>query len=132
MSEYGNILKLALVNNRHMRYVGKNGCMTDSYIGRCMRKWIKTLFFHLLQLSVLNSFILFKTCGSKLIHQTFGLALVMDQTKGVCVCPSWPQTILQEKTFTRQKTWLEIGHSEHWPSKGKSFVPLVFHEMHRN
>jgi hypothetical protein len=41
-----------------------------------MWKWMKKLFFHLLDLLFLNRFILLTSCGSKLSHWNFGLALV--------------------------------------------------------
>ena len=53
--------------NRHMGYVDKGDRMTNSYsINRRTWKWTKKLFFHLLDLAVLNSYIfLFLIRGSE-------------------------------------------------------------------
>jgi hypothetical protein len=47
----------------------------------------KKLFFHLLELSVLNSFILLTSCSSKLSHQNFKLVLVRNliQERAACL-----------------------------------------------
>jgi hypothetical protein len=81
--EYVNAVKPAVVQdyNRHMGYIDKSDHTTNSYfIDRCMWKWTgkKVFFFHLLDFSVLNSFILLTSCGSKLSHQNFRLALFRD------------------------------------------------------
>jgi hypothetical protein len=79
--EYGNAVKPAVVQdyNRCMGYTDRSDCMTDSYsISRSTWKCRKKLFFHLLDLSVLNSFILLASCGSRLSHQNFRHALVRD------------------------------------------------------
>ena len=53
--------------------------MTNSYsIGRQTWKWTKKLLFHLLDLTILNSFIILDTRGSKLSHRHFRLTLVRD------------------------------------------------------
>jgi hypothetical protein len=82
--EYGNALKPAIVQDyyRHMGQVDKSDRMTNSYsIRRCTWKWMKKLFFHLLDTSILNSFILLTSCGSKLSHQNFRLSFVRDLIK---------------------------------------------------
>jgi hypothetical protein len=38
------------------------------------------LFFHFLGLTILNTFILITSCGAKLTHRDFRLALVKDLT----------------------------------------------------
>jgi hypothetical protein len=70
--ECGNAVKLAIVQdyNRHMGYTDKSDHMTNNwFINRQTWKWAKK-FFHLLDLSLLNSFILFTFCGSELSYQT--------------------------------------------------------------
>jgi hypothetical protein len=72
--ESGNALKPAIMEdyNRHMGYVDKSDRMANSYsISRRTWKWTKKLFFHLLDLTILNSQILLKSCGSKLSHRDF-------------------------------------------------------------
>ena len=50
--------------NHHMGYVDKGDRMANSYsINRCTWKWTKKLFFRLFDLAILNSYILFSSCG---------------------------------------------------------------------
>ena len=68
--EHGNAIKPAIVAdyNRHMGYVDKADRMANSYTAsRRTWKWTKKLFFHLLDIAVLNSYILLSTCGGKKI-----------------------------------------------------------------
>ena len=54
--------------NRHMGYVDKGHRMTETYsINNCTWKWTKKLFFHLFDLAILNSYILFSSLGGKKI-----------------------------------------------------------------
>jgi len=58
----GKAIKLQIVAdyNRHMGYVDKGDRMANSYsINRCTWKWTKKFFFHLFDLAILNSCILF-------------------------------------------------------------------------
>jgi len=59
--------------NRHMGYVVKGDRMANSYsINRRTWKWTKKLFFHLFDLAILNSYILFSSLGGKEIsHSDF-------------------------------------------------------------
>ena len=59
--------------NRHMGYVDNGDRMTNSYsINRRTRKWTKKLFFHLFDLAILNSYILFCSLGGKkILHSNF-------------------------------------------------------------
>jgi hypothetical protein len=82
--ESGNALKPAIVEdyNRHMGYADKSDKMANSYsISRRMWKWMKKLFFHLLDLTILNSHILLKSCGPKLSHRDFRLTLVRNMVE---------------------------------------------------
>jgi hypothetical protein len=87
--EHENTLKPAIVQdyNRHMGYVDKSDCIMNSYsISRRTWKWTKKLFFHHLDLSMLNSYILLTSCGSELTRD-FRLTLVRDliQEGGGCL-----------------------------------------------
>ncbi|XP_023722709.1 piggyBac transposable element-derived protein 4 [Cryptotermes secundus] len=60
-NEHGNAIKPATVAdyNKHMGYVDKADRMTNSYsISHRTWKWTNKLFFHLLDLTILNSFIM--------------------------------------------------------------------------
>ena len=66
--------------NRHMGYVDNGDRMANSYsINRRTWKWTKKLFFHLFDLAILNSYVLFSSCGVKKIsHRDFELTLVRN------------------------------------------------------
>ena len=54
--------------NHHMGYVDKGDRMAETYsINRRTWKWSKKLFFHLFDLTILNSYILFSSLGDKKI-----------------------------------------------------------------
>jgi len=59
--------------NCHMGYVDKADRMANSYMAsRQTWKWTKKLFLHLLDMTILNSYILLSTCGGKKIsHRDF-------------------------------------------------------------
>jgi len=65
--------------NQHMGYIDSSDRMATSYsMSRRTLKWTKKLFFHLLDLTVLNSWILSYSCGAKYIHRDFRLLLVRN------------------------------------------------------
>jgi len=77
--KHGKAVKPAIIldNNKHMGYVDKSDCMMNSYsISRWTWNWTKKPFFHLLDLTILNSYIILTSHGSKLSHQQFRLTLV--------------------------------------------------------
>jgi len=58
--------------NYYMGYVDKGDRIANSYsLRRQTFKWMKKLFFHLLDLAILNSYILHSLCGGKKISQRF-------------------------------------------------------------
>jgi hypothetical protein len=66
--EHGNALKPQTVQdyNQHMGYVGKGDRMTTSYsIQQQTCKWTKKTFFHMLDMTIVNSFLLLTSCGAK-------------------------------------------------------------------
>jgi hypothetical protein len=66
--EHRNALKPVTVDsyNKHTGYIDKSDHMANSYsISRRTFKWTKKLFFHLLDLTILSSWILLSTCGAK-------------------------------------------------------------------
>ena len=55
--------------NRHMGYIKNSNCMANSYSkSQHTFEWTKKLFFYLLDLTVLNSWILLFSCGAKYTH----------------------------------------------------------------
>jgi hypothetical protein len=73
--EQRNPMKLLTVTDysHHMGQVNNRDRMANSYsINQFTRQWTKQLFFHLLDLSTLNSYILLALSGSKKIsHRDF-------------------------------------------------------------
>jgi hypothetical protein len=79
--EHGNPIKPEIIQdcNRHMRYVDLGDRMTYSYsIRRRTWKWAKKLFFHLLHMTILNSFLLLTACENKITHRDFRLSFVRN------------------------------------------------------
>jgi len=75
-NEAGKAIKLQIVMeyNHHTGYVDKGDRMANSYsISHRTFKWTKKLFFHLLDLAILNSYILHSSCGCKKISEIFDL-----------------------------------------------------------
>ncbi|PNF14553.1 hypothetical protein B7P43_G14961 [Cryptotermes secundus] len=62
------------------------------YKGRRTWKWTNKLFFHLLDLTILNSYILLSSCGAKLSHREFRLALVWNMLEHAGRGPPSPST----------------------------------------
>ena len=119
--KHGKAIKPALVAdyNRHMGYVNKGDRMANTYTAsRRTWKWTKKLFFHLLDLAVLNSYILLSSCGGKKIsHRDFRLALVRDMLAraGYERRPLRPvgRPALASTNIGR----LDTRHNEHWPGR---------------
>ena len=79
--EHGKAVKLAIIQiyiSRTRGICGKIWLHVKLSISRWTWKWTKKLFFHLLNLTTLNSFIILTSCGSKLLHRQFKLTLVRD------------------------------------------------------
>jgi hypothetical protein len=99
-----------------MGYVDKSDCMTNTYsINRQTWKWTKKLFFHLLDLTVLNSYIILHSCSSKLSHRDFQLSLIRDliqeggRVLGTQIIPQGMPTLSTSR--------LEAKHVLHWLEK---------------
>ena len=70
-NEGGKAIKPQIVidYNHHMGYVDKGDRMANSCsISPSTFKWTKKLFFHLLDLAILNSYILHSSCGVRKCH----------------------------------------------------------------
>jgi len=116
--EHGKAVKPAVTQyyNRHMGYVGKSGCITNSSsTSQRTWKWKKKLFFHLLDLTILNTLTILTYSGSNLSHQQFGLTLVRDQIQEARRVPQ-PQTAIQIKQApsTSQLQRLDSRLNRHW------------------
>jgi hypothetical protein len=108
--------------NTHMGYVDKSDRMTNSYgIARRTWKWTKKLFFHLLDMTILNSFLLHKSCGGKMTHKTFREVLVRDLILQPLEANVAVSGVYRGRPSPSgaQLSRLEVKHSQHWPTKGK-------------
>jgi hypothetical protein len=72
--ESGQAIKPCVVedNNAYMGFVDKSDRMVNSYgIASRTWKWTKKLFFHLTDMTILNAFVIHKSCGGKMTHKNF-------------------------------------------------------------
>jgi hypothetical protein len=59
-------------NNAYMGLVDKSDRMVNSYgIAGITWKWTKKLFFNLTDMTILNAFLIHKSCGGKMTHKNF-------------------------------------------------------------
>jgi hypothetical protein len=75
----------------------------------------KKTFFPLPRLTILNSFLLLTSCGAKMTHRDFRLALVRNliEDSGSLPCPRRP--LGRPAGPDRKVSWLEVNFSNHWP-----------------
>jgi len=119
--EHGNAIKPAIVAdyNRHMGYVDKADRMANSYMAnRRTWKWTKKLFFHLLDMTILNSYILLSTCGGKKIsHRDFRLTLVMEMLARAGHEPRPSMAVGRPTLAPANITRSDTRHNKHWPAR---------------
>jgi len=80
-------------------------------------------FFHLTDLTILNAFLIHKSCGGKIAHKYFRELLVRElivHSQEENVTPSGISRGRPSPTAS-QLSRLEVKHSQHWPSKGKQW-----------
>ena len=79
--ESGQAIKPHVVEdyNAYMGFVDKSDRMVSSYgIAHRTWKWTKKLFFHLTDMTILNAFLIHKSCGGKMTHKKFREILVRE------------------------------------------------------
>jgi hypothetical protein len=97
-----------------MRYTDKYDHMTNASLRRYTWKWAHKLFFHLLDLTILNSFITLTSHSSKWIHWLF-------KTDITQVVP-WTRTTRGQGRLgpsTNKLKWLDARYNKHWPLECK-------------
>jgi len=84
------------------------------------------LFFHLLDLKVLNSWILLSACGAKYTDRDFRLLLVRNQTEeaGKSQHHATPRLVVRPSVGPENVLLLE-GHNKQWPAKCATVCVLV-------
>ena len=117
--EHGNAIKPAIVAdyNRHMGHVDNSDRLASSYTAsRRTWKWTKKLFFHLLDLAIVNSYILLSSCGGKKIsNRDFRLTLIREMLawSGHGPRPSMP--VGRPAPASANIGRLDTRQNKHWP-----------------
>jgi len=103
--------------NRHMGYVDKGDRMANSYsINRRTWKWTKKLFFHLFDLTILNSHILYSSLGGKKIsHRDFRNTLMWNLLAQAGHERNVRRPIGRPPAAVTQVLRLEERDRQHWP-----------------
>jgi hypothetical protein len=116
--EHGNALKPQIVQdyNQHMDYTDKGDSLTNSFsIQQQTWKWTKKLLFHLLNMIIMNSFLLPTPCGTKTKHSNFRLALVQNFIENAWSLPHFRCPIGRPAAAEKKVTQLKVNFSNHWP-----------------
>jgi hypothetical protein len=100
-----------------MGHVDNMDRMANSYTAsRWTWKWTKKLFFHLLDLAIVNSYILISSCGGKKVsHRDFRLTLIREMLarSGYEPRPSMP--VGRPAWASTNIVRLDTRHNKHWP-----------------
>ena len=119
--EHENAIKPAIVAdyNRHMGHVDNAYRMTNSYTAsRQTWKWTIKLFFHLLGLAIVNSYILLSSCGGKKIsHRNFQLILTREMLARSGHEPPPSMSVGRPATASNNTSRLDTRHIKHWPGR---------------
>jgi hypothetical protein len=129
--KHGKAVTLAIVQDytRHMGYLEISDCMMTSYaISRHTCKWTQKPFFHLLDHTSPNSFIILHSCGSKLSHRQFRLKLLRDLR-------GWNDASTSDKTSPihqpTKKTWHKTQQTLAYIMLGEFGVVCVLSKIKR-
>ena len=109
--------------NRHMGYVDNSDHMANRCsMSRRTFKWTKKLFFHFLDLTIHNSWILLSSCGAKYTHQDFRLLLVRNliEEAGKSQDLSTPRLVGRPCSGAKNVLRLESHRNRHWPAKSST------------
>jgi hypothetical protein len=126
--ESGNALKPEIVEhyNQHMRYVNKSDRMANSYsISHRTWKWMKKFFIHLLDLTILNSYILLRSCGSKLSHSDVRLTPVRNMVESAGPQPSPQRSVGRPLALATRIGRLEESSHQHCPTTTEKRLDCV-------
>ena len=106
----------------HMRCLRKGKWKANNYtISRPTWKWTKKLFFHLLDLAILNSYILLSSCGGKQIsHRRFRIALIMGMLAHAGQVRQLQRPMGRPTGTDMRVNRLDECGSEHWPVPSKT------------
>jgi len=115
-------LQIVMDYNCHMGYVDKGDRMANSYsISRHIFKWTKKLFFHLLDLAILNSYILHSSCGSKKIsHRDFRFTLMRNMLAHAGPERRVTRPLGRSPNVESHIARLKVCGSKHWTSPSET------------
>ena len=117
---------------KHMGYINSSDRMANSCsMSRHTFKWTTKLFFHLLDLTVLNSWLFLPSCGAKYTHQDFRLLLVknlIEEAEKAKIIP--PPDWVEDQVWLQQMCVLRAaitsnGHWNHPPNSTAVSVHLA-------
>ena len=109
-------LQIVMDYNHHMGYVDKGDRMANSYSISCRTfKWTKKLFFHLLDLAILNSYILHSRGSKKMSHRDFRYILVRNMLAHAGPERRIPRPLGRSPNVESHVARLELCSSKHWP-----------------
>jgi len=119
--EHGNAIKPAIVAdyNRHMRHVDNSDRLANSYTAsRQTWKWTKKLFFYLLDLAIVNSYILLSSCGGKKIsHRDFRLTIIREMLARSGQVPRQSMPVGRQAPASTNIGRLDTHHNKQWPGR---------------
>jgi len=105
---------------QQMDFVDISDRMANSYsMSRHNFKWTTKLFFHLLDLTVLNSWILLSSRGAQYTHRDFRLLLVRNliEETGKSQDHPTPSLVGRSSAAAANTVRLETRQNQHWPVK---------------
>ena len=110
--------------NRHVGCSDISDRMANSYLmSRHTFKWTAKLFFHLLDLRVLNSWILLSSCEAKYTHRDFRLSLVRNLIEEAGMGQDRPsRRLVGRPSAGTTNVVRHESHHEHWPVKSSTHL----------
>jgi len=89
---------------------------------RSSKRWTTELFFHLLDVTVLNSSILLSSCGAKYTHRDFRLLLVSNfiEEAGKSQDRPTPRLVVRPSVGAKNVLLLDSRHNKHWRAKSST------------
>ena len=120
----GKSIEVAIVAdyNHHMGHVDNADRMANSYTAsRQIWKWTKKLFLHLLDLAIVNSYIILSSCGGKKIsHRDFRLTLIREMLARSGHEPQPSMPIGRPASASSNIGRLDTRHNKLWPGSNNT------------
>jgi len=116
--KHGNAIKPAIVAdyNCHMGYIDNSDRLATA--SRRTWKWTKKLFFHMLDLAIINIYILLSSCGGKKIsHRDFCLTIIREMLAWSGQEPRSSMPVERPASASTNIRRLDIRHNKHWPGR---------------